>query len=136
MSTIPGTPLAHVRVRDAMHTGILTTDPETPLRVVARLMVERQVHVIAVGDAAHTRRPWGAVSPVDIARAVASGDDDLTAGEAASSEVVTVSSDDYLENAAQLMTEHGVAHLFVVDGRTGHLEGILSALDVAAAYAG
>jgi CBS domain-containing protein len=134
MSTIPGTPLARVRVREAMHTGILTTDPDTPLRVVARLMAERQVHVIAVGDAGHLRRPWGVVSPFDVARAVASGDDDLTAGEAARTDVVTVNADDYLENAAQLMTEHGVAHLFVVDRRSGHVEGILSALDVAAVY--
>jgi CBS domain-containing protein len=128
-------PLAHVRVCDAMHTGVLTTDPGTPLRVVARLMAERKVHAIAVSDDGFTRRPWGVVSTIDIAAAVASGED-LTAGQAAKTEVVTVRSDDYLEVAAQLMAEHRLSHLFVIDPRSGHLEGILSALDVAAAYGG
>jgi CBS domain-containing protein len=128
-------PLGHVRVCDAMHTGILTTDPDTPLRVVARLMAERQVHAVAVADEGFTRRPWGVVSTLDIAAAVASGED-LTAGQAAKTDVVTVSSEDHLETAAQLMAEHGLSHLFVVDPRSGHVEGIVSALDVAAAYGG
>jgi CBS domain-containing protein len=32
------------------------------------------------------------------------------------------------------MVKHGLSHLFVVDPRSGHLEGIVSALDVAAAF--
>lgn len=32
---IPETSLARVHVHDIMHTGILTTDPSTPLPVVA-----------------------------------------------------------------------------------------------------
>jgi len=129
----PEVPLGHVRVSDVMHTGILTTDPETPLRVVARLMAERQVHCVAVADEGLARRPWGVVSTLDIAAAVGSGED-LTAGEAAKTEVVTVGSDDDLAAAAQLMVKHGLSHLFVVDPRSGHLEGIVSALDVAAAF--
>jgi CBS domain-containing protein len=82
MSTIHETPLAHVRVKDVMHTGILTTDLDTPLRVVARLMADRHVHLIAVEDEGRARRPWGVVSTIDIAAAVGSGDD-LTAGQAA-----------------------------------------------------
>jgi CBS domain-containing protein len=131
----PEVPLGHVRVCDVMHTGILTTDPDTPLRVVARLMAERQVHAVAVADEGFTRRPWGVVSTIDIAAAVASGED-LTAGQAAKTEVVTVGSDDHLETAAQVMAQHGLSHLFVVDPRTGHVEGIISALDVAAAFGG
>jgi CBS domain-containing protein len=34
------------------------------------------------------------------------------------------------------MAEHGLTHLIVVDPGTGHVEGILSGLDVAAAYGG
>jgi CBS domain-containing protein len=47
-------------------------------------------------------------------------------------EVVTVGSDDDLAAAAQLMVKHGLSHLFVVDPRSGHLEGIV--LDVTAAF--
>lgn len=68
--TIPQTPLEHVRVRDAMHTGILTTDPSTPLRVVARQMVEHCVSHLVVVDPA-TGHPIGILSALDVAAAYA-----------------------------------------------------------------
>lgn len=133
--SIPETPLARVHVRDVMHTGILTTDPSTPLRVVARLMAEQRVHAVAVADPDHARRPWGIITALDIAAAAADGVEQ-DAGEARKHNVVTISSADSLIWAAQQMIEHGVSHLVVVDPTTGHPAGILSALDVAAAYAG
>lgn len=133
--TIPEAPLARVQVQDAMHTGMLTTDPTTPLRVVARLMVEGRVHAIAVADPDHARRPWGIITDLDIAAAAAEGVDE-TAGEAAKHDVVTISASDSLSWAALQMIEHGVSHLVVVDPNTGHPIGIISTLDVAAAYAG
>lgn len=127
--------MAHVPVAEAMHTGILTTDPTTPLRTVAKLMADRRVHAVAVADPDHSRRPWAIITAQDIA-AAASEDLDITAGQAAVSEVVTVSSSDPLDHAAHLMVEHALSHLIVVDGATGHPSGILSTLDVVAAYAG
>jgi CBS domain-containing protein len=41
-----------------------------------------------------------------------------------------------LERAAQLMTEHGSAHLVVDDPETGRPVGVLSTLDIAAALTG
>jgi hypothetical protein len=67
--TLRTSELERLRVRDAMHTGILTTDPSTPLRVVARLMAERRVHAVAVADPGHARRPWGVVDSLDIVAA-------------------------------------------------------------------
>jgi CBS domain-containing protein len=133
MTTIPETPLGRARVSDAMHTGILTTDPQTPLRVVARLMADRSVHAVAVADQGYSRRPWAIVSAIDVAAAVASGAE-LTAGEAARTDIVTVRSDDRLEDAARLMAERGVDHLIVVNPGSGHVDGILSTLDIAAVY--
>jgi CBS domain-containing protein len=133
--TIPETPLARVHVSDVMHTGILTTDPSTSLRVVARLMAEQRVHAVAVADPDYTRRPWGIVSDLDVAAAAAEEADE-TAGDAAKHDVVTISAADSLGWAAQQMVEHGVTHLVVIDPATGHPSGILSTLDVAAAYAG
>jgi CBS domain-containing protein len=127
--------LSQVHVHDVMHTGILTTDPSTPLRVVARLMADQRVHAVAVADPDHGRRPWGIVSTLDIAAAAAEGIDE-TAGQAATVDIVTVSSADRLDHAAQIMASHKLTHLIVVDPATGHPEGILSTLDVAAAYAG
>ena len=127
--------LAHLRVHDAMHTGILTTDPSTSLRVVARLMAEQRVHAVAVADPDYARRPWAVVTPLDVAAAAAEGLDE-TAGEAAEgNEIVTVLSNERLDCAAQIMAKHKVAHLIVIDPTTGHPSGVLSSLDIAAAYA-
>lgn len=127
--------LDHVRVKEAMHAGIVAATPDTPLRAVARQMAEHRVHAVAVverNQGLHTR---GIVSALDIAAAVAS-DVEPTAGEMASNEVVTVSTDDRLDYAARLMSEHRVAHLVVLDRATGRPVGILSVLDLAAAYGG
>ncbi|MGI8712989.1 MAG: CBS domain-containing protein [Solirubrobacteraceae bacterium] len=136
MTTIPETPLAHIKVSDAMHTGILTTDSDTSLGVVARLMTDRKVHAVAVVDRGNTSRPWGIVSTLDIAAAVGSAANDLTAGEAAGTDVVTVAADVGIEAAAQTMAEQHLAHLIVVNPGSGQAEGILSALDVTAIYGG
>ena len=125
--------LSHIRVSDVMHTGILTTDPSVPLQVVARLMSDQRVHAVAVADPEHTRRPFGFVTCSAVVRAAADASDP-TAGEAAT-EVATVLSTDSLENAASQMIEHGTEHLVVIDDATGYASGILSALDIAAAYA-
>jgi hypothetical protein len=78
--TIAQSPLAHVHVRDVMNTGILTTDPSTSLRVVARLMSEQRVHAVAVADADSTRRPWGIVSTSDVVAAAAVGNTGTAGG--------------------------------------------------------
>ncbi len=123
-----------MRVRDAMHTGILTTDASTPLRVVARLMVDQRVHAVAVTDPGDGGRPWCIVSALDVAAAAAAAEEG-TAGEAAATAVVTVSADDPLEHAARVMVDQGLSHLIVIDPASGHPAGILSTLDVVSAYA-
>jgi CBS domain-containing protein len=132
--TTPPVSIAHVRVRDAMHPGILTTDPSTPLRDVARQMAEHRVHAIAVSDSDSAPGPWGIITALDVAAAAASGGD-TTAGEAAATEVVTVSADAPLDVAAQTLSEHGLGHVIVVDAASGHPVGVLSALDIVVVYA-
>lgn len=133
--TIRETPLTRVRVQDVMHTGILTTDPETPLRVVARLMAEQRVHAVAVADPDQVQRPLGFITDLDVA-AAAADEADATADQAARHDVITISAADALSWAARQMVERGASHLLVIDPHTGHPSGILSTLDVAAAYGG
>ena len=128
--SIPETPLARISVGDAMHTGILMTDPDTPLRLVGRLMSERRVHVVALAMDGQMRRPLKLISTLDVAAAVASGQQ-LTAGQAARTELHAVASDQPIEEAARLMVEHATEHLVVIDPASAHAEGIISALDVA-----
>jgi CBS domain-containing protein len=125
--------LAHIRVRDCMHHGLLTCACDAPLGEVAALMAKHRVHAVAL-KAPDGSRPVGFVSDLDIAAAAASGEQP-SALEAAASQSVTVSADESLHRAAQLMSEHGVSHLIVVDAASGYPAGVLSTLDVASAYA-
>jgi CBS domain-containing protein len=126
--------LPRVRVSDCMHAGILSCAPDAPLAEVAGIMSEHRVHAVAVIDHAGGR-PVGVVSALDVVAAAASGTAP-TALQAAATEPLSVSARESLHRAAQLMAEHGVAHLVVLDAAGGYPVGVLSTLDVAAAYAG
>ncbi len=117
-----------------MHPGTLTCAAEDPLRDVAAIMASQRVHAVVI-TTADGERPVGVVSDLDVVAAVAAGAD-CSAREAAATEALTVSADEPLRNAAQMMSEHGVSHLLVVDGAGGYPVGVLSTLDVATAYAG
>jgi CBS domain-containing protein len=133
MSTTQQLRVSHTRVRDAMHHGIMTVSPDTNLGELARLMAERRVHAIAISS--DGGRPLGIVSALDVVAAVASGAEG-SAGQLAATEVVTVSARERLDHAAQLMAEHELSHLVVTDAGSGYPSGVLSTLDVIAAYGG
>jgi CBS domain-containing protein len=72
------------------------------------------------------------ITALDLATAtLARADSD--AGELASTELVTVEPGERLERAAQLMAEHQLTHLMVVEG--ARPVGVVSTLDVAASIA-
>jgi CBS domain-containing protein len=127
-------PLAQVRVRDCMHPGVLTCGADDSLQDVAAIMANHRVHAVVITTSG-ADRAVGVVSDMDIVAAVAAGAD-CSAREAGATETLTVSIDEPLRAAAQLMNEHGVSHLVVVDGAGGYPLGILSTLDVATAFAG
>ena len=131
--SIPVSSLARISVGDAMHTGILMTDPDTPLALVARLMAERRVHVVAIAEDGHMRRPLQMVTTLDVAAAIAETGE-MTAGQAAQTEMRVIRSDESIEEAARLMVADGTEHLLVIDPGSAHPEGIISALDLAAVF--
>lgn len=116
-----------------MHTGILSCTSDAPLAQVASIMAEHRVHAVAITERDDTR-PIGVVSDIDLVAAVAS-EADLTALQAAATEPLSVSAGESLHRAAQLIAEHGVAHLVVLDPASGYPVGVLSTLDIAAVYA-
>lgn len=97
-------------------------------------MADHHVHAVVVTDH-RGGRPVGVVSDLDVVTAVA-GETDCTAGQAAATESLTVSGDEPVQRAAQMMSEHGVSHLVVLDGASGYPLGVLSTLDIASLYAG
>ena len=124
---------ARILVADAMHHGVLTCSRESSLAHVAALMAERRVHCIVVTDELEDDSLWGLVSDLDLVAAASVRDlDEQTAGPTAATAALTIAPNETLQRAAQLMTEHGTAHLVVVDADRQPV-GILSTLDVAAA---
>ena len=137
-TSTPKTNLQERLVGDVMRDGIVGCTPETPLTEVARLMGEYRIHCVVVAgleeDRHGTHLVWGVVSDLDLARAVAAGEE-LTAGQIAATEPVTASPADTLSAVARVMGDHDVAHLVVVDDRNAEPIGVISTLDVARAFA-
>jgi CBS domain-containing protein len=125
-----------LRVDDVMHRGVFTCEREARLSEVAATMAREHVHCVVVeSDNGEERSLWGIVSDLDLVAAASVRDlDDQSAGASAAAPVVTVSPDETLERAAQLMTEHNTAHLIVVDRERPI--GVLSTIDIAAGLAG
>jgi CBS domain-containing protein len=129
-----GPAFADAKVRDAMRVGVVTCRPETALADVARMMVGYDIHSVVVSDVQGEAGMWGIVTSLDLARRP---DElgSLTAGEVASTDLVTVDSSESLARAAELMAEHRVTHLIAVQPGTGRPAGMISARGLAAALA-
>jgi CBS domain-containing protein len=130
--------LEHALVEDVMHRGIYSCGPETELIAVARLMATHHVHAVVVAGIEPTtgggeHLTWGLITALDLVAAALPGVGGVEAGALASTELVTVSADEPLTRAAQLMAEHQLSHLLVVSG--GIPVGVVSTLDVAGCLA-
>lgn len=131
-----GSPLQGMRVSDAMHPGLVTCQPGTRLTMLARMLATYRVHAIVVvshpSDRLADDAMWAVVSDVDLARAAQAPDfEHMTARSVAATPAVTVETGDPLLGATELMVEHGVSHLIVLDPTTGRPFGVLSTLDIA-----
>lgn len=130
-------PPTSLTVEHVMHHGVIDCPPQTPLREVAELMADNQVHCIVVdglsrGPHGGEQLVWGIVSDVDLMRAAATGRMEEEAGHAAATEIVTIELGASVGQAAQTMAEHDCSHLLVT-GSDGRPRGIVSSLDVARA---
>jgi CBS domain-containing protein len=117
------------KVRELMTANPLTAEADDSLQTAAQTMRDADVGALVVTEA---ERILGVVTDRDIAvRAVADGMDPRTTrlAEFVSHEVVTVSPDDDLETASELMRTNAIRRLAVVDGEK--LVGMLSLGDLA-----
>jgi CBS domain-containing protein len=133
MNASPHRRLAHVRVAEAMHRGVLSCPPDLPLSAVAGLMAEHRIHCVVVEQpGTHDAEGWSVVSDLDLVAAAAAGRlDEPAASGAAGTSMPRIGAGQPLMRAAELMMEHDVSHLVVVGEATGRPEGVLSTLDVA-----
>ena len=116
-------------VRDVMTAGVETTTSSQPLHEAARLMKTGDFGSIPVVDEG---RLVAVLTDRDIViRAVAEGLDTTTTqvGQVASADPVTVSPDQDLDDALEIMSHHRVRRLPVIED--GRLVGMLSQADIA-----
>jgi CBS domain-containing protein len=145
MTNVPHTeqvlpvPFESATVGDAMSPGVISCPPETPLRVVARMMATFNVHSVFVFEHTdeddETSQLWAVVSDLDLVAAARLDLDARTAGASAVTPLVSVPLDAPIQDAAELMAQHGIAHLAVLDPKTRRPVGVISTLDIARAIA-
>jgi CBS domain-containing protein len=116
-------------IREIMTSDPVTVDPQTPIVEVARRMREEHIGDVLVAEGDHLR---GVVTDRDlVVRVLAEGENisGKTVQEAVSGDLVSVSPDDDVDRAVQLMRERSVRRLPVVEG--DHPVGIVSLGDLA-----
>jgi len=106
-----------MRTKDVMTSPVVTVSPDTPLKDVARILVERGINAVPVVDAAD--RLCGIVSEADLLTletADSRGSRPHTASEVMSQSVYTLAQDTDATVAARMMLRHRLKSVPVVAG--------------------
>ncbi|MEV0558250.1 MULTISPECIES: CBS domain-containing protein [unclassified Streptomyces] len=117
------------QVRDIMTSAPVTVEPQSSVTAVARLMRDQNIGDVLVMDGGQLR---GLVTDRDlVVRAIAEGGDpeQTTVSGVCSSDLVTVGPEEDLDRAVELMREHSVRRIPVVDG--GRPVGVVALGDLA-----
>lgn len=121
-------------VRDIMTKSPASCTRDSSLQDVARLMVEHDCGAIpVVAGGGQKNKPIGVVTDRDITvRLVARGQNPLekTAGDAMTESTITIRENGSIEQCAQLMEEHQVRRLIVIND-DGNIVGICAQADLA-----
>ncbi|GLT01637.1 inosine-5-monophosphate dehydrogenase [Sphingobium jiangsuense] len=116
-------------VAEIMHDGVEWVPPDAKLSQVARIMKEKDIGAVPVGD---NDRLVGMVTDRDLAvRALANGRDpgELTARDVMSEPIVYCHADERIEDAIRLMESRQIRRLPVIN-ENKRMVGILSIGDI------
>ena len=115
-----------MRVKDIMNRDVVTVTRDETCSEAAKLLRERKISSLIVNG---TAGPIGIITERDYVNLIADGLDPLRVrvADRMTTDLITVSSSADAADAAQLMTDHHIRHLPVVD--SGKLEGIVSIRD-------
>lgn len=122
-----------MQVKEVMTANPACCSPETPLPVVAKLMVVHDCGEIPVVENKESKIPVGVVTDRDIVcRTVARDKNplELTAADCMSTSIVTVTPDTSVEDCCRIMEERQIRRVPVVDAN-GACCGIVALADLA-----
>ncbi len=129
-----------MKVRDFMSKTVISCHPYTPIQEVAKLMTDKNISALVVVEEDGTLA--GLVSQTDLVNvrvheAYWEQWRGLSAKHIMTREVVTISPDATLEEAAKLMKQHGIHRLVVTEEREGKVYpiGVISMTDIVRAMA-
>ncbi len=118
-----------MKVKDAMHKGVVWVGPETPILELARMMRDNDIGAIPIGE---NDRLIGMVTDRDIVcRAVANGGSlkKLTARDVMTPKIIYCRDSEELDDAAEIMEDKKVRRLPVID-QNKRMVGMLSLGDI------
>ena len=122
-----------MNVKEVMTKSPTCCTADTGLQDVAQMMVDQDCGCIPVVDDLDSKMPIGMITDRDITcRVVAQGQNplDITAGDAMTASVVSVTPDTSLEECLNLMEKSQIRRIVVVDNK-GCTCGIVAQADVA-----
>jgi len=118
-----------------MSPGVISVSPDTLVEEAADTLLERNIGSIVVVD--DENQLQGIMTSTDFVRVVSENmpKDTSTVAEHMTTEVVTVTAQDSITDAADKMVTYDIQHLPVVDPKEGVI-GMLSATDLTAYLSG
>ena len=119
------------KVRDFMTRDVISVKPDTPVDEIAHTFAEKGIHGVPVID--EQGKLVGIISQTDLVNLLSFQDmlsywKGLKAKHVMTKEVVTISPEASIEEAAQLMSKLRIHRLVVVEG--GKVVGIISTTDL------
>ncbi len=121
--------LSKLKVRDVMSTNLIALGPNSTIKDAAQVMRDSDVGAVLVNT---SRGTYGMVTDRDIVvRAIAEEKDpkNIKLEEICSRELTTVTPEDDLDQALQMMRVHAIRRILVMDH--GKASGIISIGDLA-----
>lgn len=122
--------MPHKTVGDLMHKGVIACGPETTMVEVVRIVNDTSVHAIIVME--HEDHPLGLVSHLDIVSLYGEDLAQRSAKDVMRRNVITIEPSQPARAGADLMLEHGVDHLLVIESEGDRQipVGVLSTTDL------
>ncbi len=114
----------NLNVKDVMTRGVITVPLNTSVRDIAKILVESHVHCVCVTD--EFGEIAGIVSVMDVIKAFNRDINKVTAEDIMSDKVVTISGEDYVGKAVDVMVKRKIHYIVVIALEEDHKDSVLS----------